>query len=167
MLLSNEASGSQAFHQLSPLNVASLLSRARLLQHAALEGRIAPLLRGKNFGVLCETQNSEDLALFRRAAEELGAHVATIRPSLSTANSPQEARHTARVLGRLYDAVECQGIDPALVLQIGQYAGIPVYEGAATQDHPTARLAELLGGAAPLADNRRFMLQAWLLESIN
>lgn len=166
MLFSDEANDLRAFPQLLPLEVTGLLSRARLLRHAALEGRPAPLLRGKNFGVLCEAQDSDDLALFRRAAEELGAHVATVRPRLSAASSAQEARHTARMLGRLYDAVECQGIDPALVRQIAQHAGIPVYQGAATASHPTARLAELLGDTASAADNRRFVLQAWLLESI-
>ena len=128
--------------------------------------RTQPLLRGKNLGLLCEADDDGDAALFRRAAVELGAHVAHIRPSLSELSTPQEVQHTARMLGRLYDAVECQGMAPALVQQVGNDAGVPVYDGIASQDHPTARLAALLDGDAAPADNRRFVLQAVLLSTL-
>ena len=96
---SNNACSPEAELQLSPLNVASLLSHARILQRAALDGTTRQLLRGKNLGLLCETQPDEAQALFRRAAEELGAHVAVMRSSLSRASTPQEVQHTARMLG--------------------------------------------------------------------
>ncbi len=152
--------------QLPPLKVANLLSRARLLQHAAMDGNTPLLLRGKNLGLLCETQPDEAQALFRSAAEQLGARVAVMRPGLSLTSTAQEVQNTARMLGRLYEAVECQGMDPALVASIGRHAGIPVFDGVATKDHPVDQLAELLGNNTPLADNRRFLLQALLLEAI-
>ncbi|WP_296736479.1 ornithine carbamoyltransferase [Variovorax sp.] len=151
---------------LSPLEVTSLLCRARLLQRSALDGSVPRLLRGKNLGLLCDAAPDESQALFRNAAEELGAHVAVMRPGLSLASAPQEVQDTARMLGRLYDAVECQGLDAALVQRIGQHAGIPVFNGAAMKAHPADRLAELLGDQTPLADNRRFVLQALLLDAI-
>ena len=152
--------------QLPPLKVANLLSRARLLQHAAMDGNTPLLLRGKNLGLLCETQSDEAQALFRGAAEALGARVAVMRSGLSVASTVQEVQDTARMLGRLYDAVECQGLDPALVACIGLHANIPVFDGVAAKDHPVDQLAELLGDGTPLADNRRFLLQALLLEAI-
>ncbi|MBB1602454.1 ornithine carbamoyltransferase [Variovorax sp. UMC13] len=152
--------------QLQPLKVANLLSRARLLQHAAMDGNTPLLLRGKNLGLLCETQPDEAQALFRSAAEQLGARVAVMRSGLSLASTAQDVQNTARMLGRLYEAVECQGLEPALVKSIGRHAGIPVFDGVATKDHPVDQLAELLGDSTPLADNRRFLLQALLLEAI-
>ncbi|RQO61237.1 ornithine carbamoyltransferase [Variovorax sp. KBW07] len=156
----------EAVPQLSPLKVTNLLCRARMLQRAALDGNVPRLLRGRNLGLLCETQPDEAQALFHRAARELGAHVAVMRSGLSPASAPQEVQDTARMLGRLYEAVECQGLDAALVQRIGQHAGIPVFDGAAVAGHPADRLAELLGDKTPLADNRRFVLQALLLEAI-
>ena len=155
-----------AFENMSPREVIAVLANARTLQRAAEAGTTQPLLRGKNLGLLCEADDALDAALFRRAAVELGAHVAHIRPSLSVLSTPQEVQHTARMLGRLYDAVECQGMAPALVQQVGNEAGVPVYDGIASQDHPTAKLAELLGDDASPADNRRFVLQAVLLSTI-
>jgi ornithine carbamoyltransferase len=166
MPLSQETSGPEDAPQLPAPNVASLLRRARILQRAALDGTTPKPLLGKNMGLLYETQPDEAQTLFRRAVEELGAHVAVIRSSLSLASSPQEVQHTARVLGRLYEAVECQGLDPALVQRIARHAGIPVFEGAAMDSHPATRLAGLLGDKTPLADNRRFVLQALLMEAI-
>ena len=155
-----------AFDHLSPHDVTAVLANARSLQRAAEAGQTQLLLRGKNLGLLCEADDDGGAALFRRAAVELGAHVAHIRPSLSELSTPQEVQHTARLLGRLYDAVECQGMAPALVQQVSNDAGVPVYDGIASQDHPTAKLANLLGSDTPPADNRRFVLQAVLLSTI-
>jgi ornithine carbamoyltransferase len=155
-----------AFENMSPRDASAVLASARTLQRAAQAGTTQPLLRGKNLGLLCEADDDLDAALFRRAGVELGAHVAHIRPSLSELSTPQEVQHTARMLGRFYDAVECQGMAPALVEQVGTEASVPVYDGIASQDHPTAKLAELLGDDASPADNRRFVLQAVLLSTI-
>lgn len=152
--------------QLPPLKVAILLSRARSLQHTALNGPAPLLLSGRNLGLLCEAPPGEAQARFRRAAEELGARVAVMRSGLSLRSTAQEVQDMARVLGRLYDALECHGLDTTLVARIGQHAGIPVFDGAATDDHPVHQLADLLGDSSSQADKRRFLLQALLLEAI-
>jgi ornithine carbamoyltransferase len=164
MLLSQNIS--QAFDPMSSHDVNTVLGNARSLQRAARAGATQPLLRGKNFGLLCETNDDRDAALFRQAAVELGAHVANIRLSASKLATPQEVKHTARLLGRLYDAVECQGMSPEVVQQLGNDAGVPVYDGIASNSHPTACLAGLLGEETSPPDNRRFVLQAVLLSTL-
>jgi ornithine carbamoyltransferase len=155
-----------AFDKMSPQDVSAMLANARTLQRAAASGKGQLLLRGKNLGLLCEAADDQDTALLRRAAVELGAHVAHIRPSLSELSTPHEVEHTARMLGRLYDAVVCQGMPPALVQQVRDDAGVPVYDGIAFWDHPAARLAEQSGDTSP-DDSRRFMLQAILMSTIS
>ena len=155
-----------AFDPLAPRDVSFVLDNARALQLAAEAGELRALLRGRKLGLLCEADGDGDAALFRRAAVELGAHVAHIRPSLTELSTAQEVQHTARMLGRLYDAVECQGMTPDLVHQVGVDAGVPVYDGVASQKHPTAKLADLLDGDASKLDKRRFVLQAVLLSTI-
>ena len=102
----------------------------------------------------------------RRAASELGAHVSQVRTGLSDASAPAEVRHTALMLGRLYDAIACQGMAPALVLQLAHYAGIPVYDGIASAGHPTAALARSLDGIGSDDDKRRCIVQAVLVTSL-
>ena len=158
--------GVLAFDPISPRDVTIVLNHARALALAARSGQFRASLRGRNFGLMCEADQSGDAALFHRAAVELGAHVAYIRPSLTELSTPQDVQHTARMLGRLYDAVECQGMAPDLVLQMGIDAGVPVYDGIASQHHPTAKLDALLDGDSSALDKRRFVLQAVLLSTV-
>lgn len=144
----------------------AVLERARSLQRAAECGRIQPLMRGKHLGLLCDDGTGPAALLFQQAAAELGAQVAHIGMSLSAHSPAQEVAHTARMLGRLYDAVECQGMDGVLVKQIGELSGIPVYDGLANDDARLARLASWLGPESDAAQNRRYALQALLLHTI-
>lgn len=138
----------------------SVRAQAQALLQAALAGETHPLLKDRKLGLLCEDGQAELALLFRRAASGLGAHVAHVRPSLSNLSNPQEVQHTARMLGRLYDAVECQGMAPGLVRQIGQCAGVPVFDQLAGD-------ADLLDDvAADAGDTRCFVLQALLLQAI-
>ena len=158
--------GVLAFDPITPRDVNFVLDHARALQLAARAGDLRASLRGRKFGLMCETDDDGDAALFRRAAVELGACVTQLRPSLTVLSTPQEVQHTARMLGRLYDAVECQGMAPDLVHRLGIDAGVPVYDGIATQHHPTAKLGALLEGDSPPLDKRRFVLQAVLLSTV-
>ncbi len=164
-----------ALHHLSLFNIEGLSARevsalaecARALRRAGREGAVKPLLRGKNIGLLCEDQDSGDAVLFHHAATGLGAVVARIRPSVSRLTTPGEVHGTARVLGRLYDAVECQGLPRALVQQIEHAAGIPVYDGLVASTHPAGALSGLLETAASdLRDEREVVLQALLVSTI-
>ncbi len=140
------------------------MAHARALADSARRG-IAPepLLRGTMIGLLCEADDTPGAALLCRAARELGAHVARVRPSLSERSTPSDVRHTADMLGRLYDALACEGMNASLVQQLSEHAGIPVYDGIASPQHPSAALVERLEGDATLPDSRRFVLQAVLL----
>jgi ornithine carbamoyltransferase len=144
----------------------ALIEQARGLRHAAAAGRPPLLLRGRNLGLLCPDVNTAPALLFRDAALQLGAQVAHIDVGPLTRSSAQELLHTARMLGRLYDAVECQCLDSRVVQQISALAGITVYDGLATDDALIAYLALQLGDAAMLAENRRYALQALLLQSL-
>jgi len=144
---------------------AVLLGYARMLEREARTGHRQPWLRSKNIGVFGNADGGEENALFRRAATELGATVAQVRP-FSEGTLTTDVENTARLIGRLYDAIELLHAPADLLRRIRAAAGIPVYDGLAAANHPTARLANLLGGEVPIADRRRFVLQAVLLATI-
>ena len=150
--------------RLSAIDSDVLLGNARLLQRAP-EPR-QTLLRGKKLALLCESEEDPDAVLFREAAAGLGAHVSHIRPRLSDLRQPDDLQHTARMLGRLYDGIECQGLAHDLVELVGREAGVPVYDGLASERHPTARLAAMLGVAEPPARLRELVLQTVLLSTL-
>ena len=146
----------------------ALLTRARQLQRAEAAASTSALLRGKHLGLICEEASGDDARLFCSAAGALGASVARIRPSMSELGSASGSAllHTARVLGRLYDAIECQGLAPALVQRLGRGAGVPVFDGLASPSHPSAALAALLDASDPVEKRRLLIVQATLLFSL-
>ena len=149
-----------------PADERTLLDQARALQRAAIAGRTQQLLRGKNLGLLCQDDTLAQARLFRQAASELGAHVAHIGMSLGAHSSAQEVARTAQWLGRLYDAVECQGLPDALVRQMAEAASIAIYAGLTTSEPLISLLAAQLSDECAAADNRRYALQAVLLHTI-
>ncbi len=53
-------------------------------------------------------------------------------------------KDTARVLGRMYDGIEYRGFGQTIVEELGQYAGVPVWNGLTDEFHPTQILADFL-----------------------
>jgi ornithine carbamoyltransferase len=145
-----------------------LLASARLLQRAERGAETGGLLRGKNLGLVCDSQEDADAILFREAAAGLGASVSHIRPDLAPRGGAAGTGllRTARLLGRLYDGIECQGLAPAWVRQLGRDAGVPVFDGLASPTHPTARLAQGLAGADSPTRKRQLIVQAVLLLAL-
>jgi ornithine carbamoyltransferase len=149
--------------------IEALQAHAGRLQRAARAGHAERPLRGKNLGLIRAPGPAQDAtaaSLFRQAATELGAQVAELQPGLSETSTPEEIAYTARLLGRLYDALVCHGLPATLVRQMGLHAGVPVVDGMAAMHHPSARLAALLEGDASLSDKRRFLLQALILANL-
>jgi ornithine carbamoyltransferase len=77
-------------------------------------------------------------------------------PSGSHVGKKESVRDTARVLGRVYDAIEFRGFHQTDVETLARESGVPVYNGLTDEDHPTQVLADLLTirehVAKPLAD---------------
>jgi ornithine carbamoyltransferase len=151
----------------------ALVLQAKALHQAARSGQPLPLLKGRKLVLLCEDDQAADALLFRQAAGGLGAHVAHVRPSLSDLDTPLQVQHTAHMLGRLYDAVECQGLPASVVRQVVQGAGVPVFDSLAAQADEPARWMGLMepplasfDAAGPRPDLRCFVLQAALLQAI-
>ena len=90
---------------------------------------------------------------------------------LTSANTPQraaEAGETQPLLRRKNLALLCQADDDgeATLFRLAAVELGAHVTGLASQDLPTAKLAELLGSNTSPADNRRFVLQAVLLRTI-
>lgn len=149
------------------LDLATLRATALALERAARAGTPQALLRGKHLVLVCE-DDSSNADLFHAAATALGAAVARIRPSAAGLLRPAEVQATAQWLGRLYDAIECQGLADDLVAQIRNAAGVPVFDSVACAAHASAVLALPIGHTAgDSADAaRRYVLQAMLVNLV-
>ena len=150
---------------LAPMNdteLAALFSSAMALQHAATSGHGRILLRGKNIGLLSETPDDAAATLFIAAAQGLGAQVALIRPSHAGLLRPETAPATTRMLGRLYDAIECQGLPTGLVEQMRLQSGVAVLESHSALEACPPEWSDALQTKSP-AELERLLVQAILV----
>lgn len=129
---------------LSRSDVLDVLETARRLKQARLGGQAVAPLRGCNLALLNDAAPSDGAGSLRQAAIELGAQVSHLRPSDARIAPDSADEATARMLGRLYDAIDCEAMAPELVARVAQGAGVPVFNGLGSHGHPTRVLAELL-----------------------
>jgi ornithine carbamoyltransferase len=134
----------RSLDELSRREVLALIETARALKRADDAGAPQRLLRGKNLALLADDDGADGALAFERAAAALGAHVAHIRPSHSRLTTGEDVAGTARLLGRLYDGIECEGLPLPLVAEVERHAGVPVFNGLAGRAHATRALGDLL-----------------------
>ena len=78
------------------------------------------------------------------AAFDQGAHVTYLDPTGSQMGHKESIADTARVLGRMYDAIEYRGAAHDAVEELAKHAEVPVYNGLTDEWHPTQMLADFL-----------------------
>lgn len=121
-----------------------LLDLARDLKRAKYSGAIRHSLAGKNIALIFEKTSTRTRCAFEVAAYDEGAHVTYIDPSSSQIGHKESMKDTARVLGRMYDAIEYRGAGQEIVDELAKYAGVPVFNGLTDEYHPTQMLADVL-----------------------
>ncbi len=121
-----------------------LIDLARDLKRAKYSGDARESLKGKNIALIFEKTSTRTRCAFEVAAYDEGAHVTYIDPSSSQIGHKESMKDTARVLGRMYDAIEYRGAGQGIVEELARYAGVPVFNGLTDEYHPTQMLADVL-----------------------
>ena len=126
-----------------PQEIRFLLELARELKAAKYAGTEKPRLTGKCIALIFEKTSTRTRCAFEVAAHDQGAHVTYLGPTGTQIGKKESMKDTARVLARMYDAVEYRGFDQETVEELGRH-GIPVWNGLTNEFHPTQVLADLL-----------------------
>jgi ornithine carbamoyltransferase len=129
---------------LSKAQFEELLDSARRLKAERAVGNERRRLVGKNVALIFEKASTRTRCAFEVAAHQQGAHVTYLGPDGSHIGTEESIPDTARVLGRMFDAIEFRGFDQTTVEQLADFAGVPVFNGLTTQWHPTQMLADVL-----------------------
>src|SRR6478672_8936683 len=121
-----------------------LLDLSAELKAAKKEGREDQRLKGKEIALIFEKDSTRTRCAFEVAAYDQGAHVTYLGPGGSHMGHKETVKDTARVLGRMYDAIEYRGFAEDTADELAQWAGVPVYNGLTDEWHPTQILADFL-----------------------
>ena len=128
----------------TPEEIRYLLRLSADLKAAKYGGYEQQRMKGKNIALIFEKASTRTRSGFEVAAFDQGANVTYIGPTGSHIGKKETAKDTARVLGRMYDAIEYRGFGQAEAEVLAQYAGVPVYNGLTDEFHPTQILADFL-----------------------
>ena len=129
---------------LTPAQIRYLLDLAHDLKSKKRAGICEQNLKGKNIVLLFEKTSTRTRCAFEVAAHDEGAHVTFLDSGSSQMGKKESLEDTAKVLGRFFDGIEYRGYDQAVVEQLAEHAGVPVFNGLTDADHPTQILADML-----------------------
>jgi ornithine carbamoyltransferase len=128
----------------TPAEITYLIELAADLKAAKREGREEQKLVGREIALIFEKDSTRTRCAFEVAAYDQGAHVTFIGPSGSHMGHKETVKDTARVLGRMYDAIEYRGFTQETAEELARWSGVPVYNGLTDEWHPTQILADFL-----------------------
>jgi ornithine carbamoyltransferase len=122
-----------------------LVDQARQLraekQQPGMTGR---RLAGRNIALIFEKTSTRTRSAFEVAAHDEGGHVTYLGPGESQLGYKESVKDTARVLGRMFDGIEYRGFTQESMDILGEFAGVPVWNGLTDTWHPTQMLADIL-----------------------
>jgi ornithine carbamoyltransferase len=132
-----------------------LIDLAAELKAAKQEGREQQRLAGTEIALIFEQDSTPTRSALEVAAHDQGAHVTFIGPTGSHMGQNETVKDSARVLGRMYDAIAYRGnarrpprnADAAptradsVADELAEWAGVPVFND---ELHPTQILADFL-----------------------
>ena len=128
----------------TPEEIRYLLDLAKDLKDKKRRGVEHRYLSGKNIVLLFEKTSTRTRCAFEVAGMDLGMGVTYLDPGASQMGKKESISDTAKVLGRMYDGIEYRGYDQAIVEELAENAGVPVWNGLTTEFHPTQMLADVL-----------------------
>ncbi len=94
--------------------------------------------------LLFEQTATRTRCAFEVAAKDEGAGVTFLDSKSSQMGKKETIADTAKVLGRFFDGIEYRGFEQAVVEELAENAGVPVWNGLTDVDHPTQILADML-----------------------
>ncbi|MCD4670303.1 MAG: ornithine carbamoyltransferase, partial [Actinomycetia bacterium] len=121
-----------------------LLDVSHLLKAERTAFQVNQRFRGKTLGMLFEKRSTRTRCAFETAFGEEGGHPVFLSSSDIQLGVKETIEDTARVLGRMFDAIMFRGFEHKTVETLAEFSGVPVYNGLTDMFHPTQVLADLM-----------------------
>lgn len=121
-----------------------LLDLSHQVKKEKKEGSITQRFTGKTLALIFEKRSTRTRCAFETAFGEEGGYPVFLSIDDMQLGKKESVEDTARVLGRMFDAIEFRGYKQKTVDTLAQYSGVPVYNGLTDEYHPTQILADLM-----------------------
>ena len=121
-----------------------ILDISRQVKEERKAGSITERFKGKTLALLFEKRSTRTRCAFETAFGEEGGYPVFLSKDDIQLGAKETIEDTARVLGRMFDAIQFRGFKHETVEKLAEYSGVPVYNGLTDKYHPTQILADLM-----------------------
>ncbi len=128
----------------TPEEVRAVLTLSHRVKKEGRGGRARQRFQGRTLALLFEKRSTRTRCAFETAFGEEGGHPVFLSTLDIHLGVKEALEDTARVLGRMFDAIEFRGFKQSTVDTLAKYSGVPVYNGLTDEWHPTQVLADLM-----------------------
>jgi ornithine carbamoyltransferase len=126
--------------EFQPAEIRHLLDLAHRLKRDRPRRRFV----GKTLAMIFEKTSTRTRCAFESAFAEEGGHPLVLNKGDIQLGEKETLEDTARVLGRMCNAIQFRGFHQASVDRLAEHSGVPVYNGLTDMHHPTQALADLM-----------------------
>lgn len=127
-----------------PGTLLSLLEQACEMKTLQKNGVPHPYLNGKVLGMIFEKSSTRTRVSFEIGMKQLGGDAIFLSTNDIQLGRGETVADTAKVLSRYVDAIMIRTFDHERIIELAEYADIPVINGLTDLHHPAQVLADLL-----------------------
>jgi ornithine carbamoyltransferase len=128
----------------SPAEVRHVLDLSHRVKKERKSGKRPLRFQGSTLALLFEKRSTRTRCAFETAFGEEGGHPVFLSTADIHLGTKEALEDTARVLGRMFDAIQFRGFKQSAVEGLATWSGVPVYNGLTDDWHPTQVLADLM-----------------------
>lgn len=129
---------------LSSDDVMGLLTLAVQLKQELKAGGNKPLLKGKSLAMVFQKPSLRTRTSFEMGMLQLGGYALNLSPAEVNMGTRESPADVARVLSGYVDGIMARVLHHDHILELAEYASIPVINGLSNYNHPAQTLADLL-----------------------
>jgi ornithine carbamoyltransferase len=138
----------------SPQEIRCLLDLSVRVKAESRQGLAARRFTGKTLALLFEKRSTRTRCAFETAFGEEGGHPVFLSTQDIQLGAKESVQDTARILGRMFSAIQFRGFKQSSVETLAKYSGVPVYNGLTDLYHPTQALADVMTLEERFGDSR-------------
>ena len=131
-------------HDLSPEEVLLILDVAKKLKKMQKLGVPHEFCKGKTLAMMFSKASTRTRVSFETGFHQLGGHAIYLNDRDSQIGRGEPIRDTARVLSRMVDGIMIRTFSHESVIELAEFASIPVINGLTDLLHPCQALTDLL-----------------------
>ncbi|VFP79240.1 ornithine carbamoyltransferase [Buchnera aphidicola] len=121
-----------------------LIKLSKFLKQQKYNKKENKYIKGKNIVLIFEKESTRTRCAFEIAAYDQGANITYLGPNDTHIGYKESIQDSAKVLGKMYDAIQYRGHNDKIIKDFKKYSKIPVWNGLTDTFHPTQILADLL-----------------------